>query len=366
MLRRFVSGLCAAMLMLPATGGAQAAPSPLPKTGVDYSAIDLFYRTAGILSSDADPTEEQWSALFATPGYRLVLQQNRGFRQLLLVAFKPSRKATRDSVLASDSDAMLLLRHLTRAYALRDAMMPTRAGLEKTLADSIAHSVRAAAKFLPPNTVETRTVPFIAFAVFANDGYALDGGILLDLLNVHENGVSELLAHELHHVYTSSIDRTIRPGTGAPPYDVWLASPIMHLRTEGIADLIDKTYPLPVVSGALSWYAPRYNDVYAKTPQILRTIDSLLVVVRDDSTKAQAAGQRARSLLWSNSHPNGAYMARAILTTFGVDSLLPGVSNPFAFVRAYAAAEVKRGNPPPFSPKAVEMLGLMEQRYIKP
>jgi hypothetical protein len=39
------------------------------------------------------------------------------------------------------------------------------------------------------------------------------------------------------------------------------------------------------------------------------------------------------------------------------------VTNPFAFLRTYAAAEAKRGNPPPFSPKAVTLLDALERKY---
>ena len=45
---------------------------------------------------------------------------------------------------------------------------------------------------------------------------------------------------------------------------------------------------------------------------------------------------------------------------------MPAIYNPFAFVRAYASAERKRGNPPPFSPKAIELLSAMEKRYVNP
>ena len=59
-------------------------------------------------------------------------------------------------------------------------------------------------------------------------------------------------------------------------------------------------------------------------------------------------------------------MAREIYETFGVDSLYPGESNLFAFWRTYAEAEAKRGNPPPYSPKAVALLDTLEKMYLRP
>jgi len=353
----------AAPLSLAAAQTQTGAPA-LPPTGVDYSGIDEFYKVAAILTADAEPTDAQWNALLSTPGYRFVAQQSRNVKAQL--ALKPSRKAARDSVLSRQSDQALAVRHLIRAVDQRDAVLATRAALQTTMADSVRLAIRSAARFLPKGAVETRPAPFIAFAVFGDDGYAVDGGVLLDPLFVKEEGLVPLISHEFHHAFLATLERGIKPGAGAPPYDVALASSLRALRNEGIADQIDKPHPLPPTNGALAWYAPRYNDVYARTPDILHAIDSLLAVVHDDSTKARAAGQQARTLLWSNSHPNGAYMAREIVETFGVDSLMPGIYDFVAFIRAYASAEAKRGNPPPFSSKALEKLSDIERRYIRP
>jgi hypothetical protein len=189
--------------------------------------------------------------------------------------------------------------------------------------------------------------------------------VVLDPLFVKEEGLVAVLAHEFHHAFTSLLDRTIRTQFGAkPPPDASLAMPLIRLRGEGIADLIDKTYPLPVRPGALAWYAVRYNDFCARSPQILKSLDSLLVIVRDDTSMTTPAAVMAHGLLWSNSHPTGAYMARTIVETFGTDSLLPGLYNPFAFLRAFSSAQVKRGKPAAWSPRAMELIADMERRYI--
>jgi hypothetical protein len=235
----------------------------------------------------------------------------------------------------------------------------------RTIGDSIALSLQLAAKYLPKGVVDQNPPPFIGFAIFSDDGYAVDGGVLLDPLFVKEEGLVPLLAHEFHHVFTSTLDRTIRPRFGAtPPPDAPLAMPLIHLRNEGIADLIDKPHPLPVRPGPLGWYAPKYNEVYSRSPAILRSLDSLLAVARTSPAQSGNVAEMARGLLWSNSHPTGAYMARTIHETFGTDSLFPGLYNPFAFLRAFSSAQVKRGNAPAWSPLALELIADMERRYV--
>jgi hypothetical protein len=56
-------------------------------------------------------------------------------------------------------------------------------------------------------------------------------------------------------------------------------------------------------------------------------------------------------------------MARTILETVGIDSLVPAVSNPAALSRTFAAAERARGNGPPLSPKAKRVIERLERRY---
>ncbi|HEY2164380.1 MAG TPA: hypothetical protein VGH04_10330, partial [Gemmatimonadaceae bacterium] len=74
-----VVGLFIAAARGPARG--QSTPAtPYPKTGVDYSGIDAFYRIADILAKDTEPTEGEWAAMLATPGYRMVQIDNRGIR----------------------------------------------------------------------------------------------------------------------------------------------------------------------------------------------------------------------------------------------------------------------------------------------
>jgi hypothetical protein len=370
-MRSLVFALLAGVLALsPGQNALAQTPAPYPTSGVDFSGIDGFYTIADLLSRDTEPTEAQWSALLGTPGYRLVEIDNRGIRKRIDLALKPSRRTERDSILKRDGDQAAALRHIIRAAAARDSVQQTRSLLERSTGDSVARALIATKRFLPAGIVERTPTPFIAFAIFAADGYAEQPGILLDPLYVHDNGLVELLSHELHHMYAGTIDRT-RPfaelmAMKPVPTDGALFFAIFHLRNEGIADMVDKPRPLVAQSPSMQAYVTRYNAAYERTPQLLRTFDSLLVGVADHPGTAGPAGQAAQRLFVSNGHPNGAYMARTILETLGADSLMNGVRSPIGFVRTYAEAEIKRGNPPPFSPKALALFQAMEDRYIKP
>ena len=181
-------------------------------------------------------------------------------------------------------------------------------------------------------------------------------------LFVRENGLTDLMAHEFHHMYAGDFSRMSRTGIGAG--DAPIIGVFWSLRNEGIADMVDKPYPLTVRSEAMASYAKGYNETYEKTPVILRAIDSLIVGAIGDSAKLVAAAQQARTLIPWNGHPNGAYMARSIKDTFGVDSLFPALASPFAFVRVFRAAEAKKGNASAFSAPTIAWLDAMEKKYV--
>ena len=336
----------------------------MPTTGLDFSAIDEFWRVVDVLTRDADPTDAQWQALLATPGYQLAqMAVGPVVKEDLELAFRPSRRQAFDSLTRLPNDRAGRLTHLVRAVSLRAQLGAFRDSL--TRAAPIAEAVRTAARFLPPGATNRGDPPLVAFAIFRNDGYSLGPGVVVDLLNAYESNLVLFLGHEFHHTY---VGRMQEAALGSAPRgddaaDRALRGAIAALRNEGIADLVDKPYPLTWPNPVRAAYVKRYNDEYAKTPETLRQLDSLLEAVADDSTQMNAAGQRARTLLWSNSHPAGAYVARTVYDQFGIDSLYPAESNPAALLRTYTAAVQARGNPPPFTPKAWRVIESFERRY---
>jgi hypothetical protein len=331
---------------------------PLPTTGLDFSSVDHFWGMVDRLQRGETGTEEQWRALLTSPGYRLALDNVPTLREDITIAFSPARRSAFDSLTAQLTDRAYRLRHLARALPLRGALDALRDSLARSPA--IQQGVSGAQRFLPANATSGEP-PLVAVAIFNNDGYAGPSGAIVDLLYIRENGLVDLLSHEFHHVYGDRYNKVRRP----PPdsADAQLVAALSALMVEGIADLIDKPHPLISRDTTMASYVTRYNDVYARTPAILRTVDSLLVTVAGNPAQMRPVGQRVRTLLWSNSHPNGAYMARTIHETLGRDALMPGLENPFVFIKAYATAEQRRGNPAPFSPRAIAVLNALEMKY---
>ena len=334
---------------------------PMPTTGVDWSGVDQFWMAVDTLSRDIEPSPAQWRALLISPGYRIATISHPTIARAIELAFKPSRRAQRDSVLARLSEDSATIAHLLAAAAARDDLKRFRAALAPHVADSIAYAIRNAGRFLPPGATD-RAPPLVTFTIFASDGYSQEPGVVLDLYHVRETGLADFLSHEFHHHYGSALDRTTYAVNAG---DNRLYQQIKQLKNEGIADMIDKPHPLVEPPG-MQWYADLYNAAYDKTPATLKVLDSLLVAAGTDSAKLVAAGRRAQSLLISGSHPNGAYMARTILDTFGRDSLISTMPSAFVFIRMYEAAEAKRGNASPFSATGRAALSTMESRHLKP
>ena len=342
----------------------EVALPPLPTTGLDFSSVDAFWRVADLLGKDVEPSEDDWRRMMSTVGYRLSIGQVATTRSDMDIALRPSHGAQFDSLTQPKTDQADRLRHMRATVAHRTALGAYRDSVAQSL--PVEQAVSIAAKFLPPHATDGKAPPLVAFGIFRDDAYSNGPqGVIIDLDHIYEEGgLTLLLAHEFHHSYLSALSTLREPNRDST---TTLFYALRNMRNEGIADLIDKPYPLSYPNSPLmSAYAKRYNEAYARTPEIIRSIDSALVVAYADSTKLPAVGRRVTELLPSAGHYNGSYVAREIYETFGVDSLYPGVHNFFAFLRTYAAAEKKRGNPPPFSPKAISLLDSLERKYLSP
>ncbi len=335
---------------------------PIPRTGFDFSSVDRFWGIVDTLSRGIEPSSHLWRALLARPGYRMVLRQDDGLQRQIDIAFRPSRQAERDSLVRTPSFDSTVISHLIDARNHRAELIAMQAELAKTLPDSIAAAVANATQYLPQAASHRHLPPFVAFGLFYNDSLVQDEGVVLDLLRARSTQLVPFLSREFYRAYASAYAPDASPQN---PTDAALYHAVRQLRNEGIADLLDKPYPLQANGTLSDSFAKAYNAAYARTPLVLRSLDSLLAAAYDQPADWRTFGAQAQTLLVSGSEPNGAYMAREVLNTFGRDSLVEAASNPFRFVRMFVAAEQQHGNAPPFSPKAVAMLDLMEKRWVK-
>lgn len=348
----------------PATAQTAATP-PLPPTGIDFTGVDRFWNVGRILTRDSEPTAAQWAELFSTPGYRLALK-NLGpeLKDDIDLALRPSRHVEFVRATAGGDDHALMLVHLAQAWARGAELEAYRDSLAR--GTPIADALALASRFLPPGATKNGAPPLVAFAFFKDDGYSFPEGIVVDLLYARTEAAGGTplvrnLAHEFHHSYVNRMAR--RTGNATPSPDADLRDALYNLRNEGLADLIDKTYPFHAPVPGLVAYAARYDTEYARTPTTLGTLDSLLAAIARDSSATGDAAMQASMLFWSNGHPNGAYVAREILETFGVDSLFPGTRSPVAFLRTFRWAERRHGRPDPFSESAWRELEALDIRY---
>lgn len=336
---------------------------PIPVTGIDMTGLDRFWAIVDTLSNDVEPSSHLWRGLMARPGYRLALRSNDVLQRQIDIAFRPSRRAERDSTLRTSGPDSTIIAHLLDAASHRSELAAMQTTLAKTLPDSVAAAVKRASEYLPPEALARRAPPFVGLAIFANESFSQNQAVVVDLLVARDEGLTPFLSHEFEHAYAAPLAPDASPSDAT---DTELYYAIRDLRNQGIADLIDKPYPFQPSSPRLTAYAAGYNVAYARTPAVLRSLDSLLAAANADPTQREEIGAQAKDLLTDDSHPNGAYMAREILQTFGRDSLVSTVYSPFAFMRLYSAAEQKQGRAAPFSPSAVAMLDFMEKRWVRP
>src|SRR5215207_4941879 len=122
-----------AAITLIVAGASARAQTPMPATGLDFAAVDAFWRIVDVLKSGADPTTQQWDAFLATPGERLAkIALGDVIREDLELAFKPGNKATADSLRALTNDRASRLTHLIRAESLRPQLIAFRDSLARS------------------------------------------------------------------------------------------------------------------------------------------------------------------------------------------------------------------------------------------
>lgn len=326
---------------------------PADTTGLNLSALPLFWRTVDILESDRMPTDEEWARLFDHPGYRQIQQSgNRAtvMRDVMPMVFMPSRRGELDSTLAGEGTQLRsrlhrrVGTHLARVKQTRVELEAYARDLEQR--DLIGRGAEAALEYLPAEVVQDVPRPTAYVLLFENNGFG-GASIALDLLTLMDRTVEANIAyigHELHHAYLGHVDRSRSPEADDPRRHV--VNTLSALYWEGIASLVDKqsfldsTRRLGLTREARE-DAEFFATAYDETPAMLRTIDSVLTGVADGSLSAESASELRQQLPWGG-HPNGMYMALAIERALGRTQLL-AVTDPFGFLLTYNKAAEELG-----------------------
>jgi hypothetical protein len=347
---------------------ATTAVAPLPGQGkftehaedtleanIDFSGVEKFLQLTALLEKDQEPTKEQWDALFATPGYRILIKNEFRpdfFMMRFRLAFMPSKKAELAAQMKKDTGWLgQFLPHYLRAKKEREAIRAEIKRLESM--SFIKTAVDRAKAFLPP--FEVKSYPPVSFVVFAPDARGYNP-VVLDILYTKDekDSLIDFIAHEFHHYYKDWL-------TGLNPDVLWV---IDQIHAEGIADQVNR--------GA--WFHDRerfavesqkernkpFLELYEKSPEVIREMDRLFGLMNDRAGDMALLGAEIRSIVPQSGHPTGFYMANVILKHLGKGALVEDIGNPFAFLRRYNRAAERDEEAPSFSAKALEYISLLE------
>lgn len=208
----------------------------------------------------------------------------------------------------------------------------------------------------------------VAFVIFANDGRGYDP-IVIDLLASMTWDFEPYLAHELHHWYRNRL-LSFDPESLDPVAEklVWTLN---QIQAEGVADQLDKRPWLldaTIPPSKPDDYVRRYRSALEATPDLLETLDSLLIRYgeAEDSEKLKL-GNEISALVPLSGHPTGFFMASLIQEQLGQEALCREVGNPFAFIRLFnQAAEEANRQELAFSPAALALLAELERAHARP
>lgn len=328
---------------------------------VDFSGVEKFLELTALLENDQEPTEDQWDAMFATPGYKILILRefNKNFLiERIKLAFMPSKKEALEAKLMEEKGFWAqFLPHFVRAKKQRKLIEEQIAKLKSL--DYIMAAVAEAREFLPDVSFE-ENLP-LSFVIFGPDarGYM---PVVVDVLYAYDQRefFVSFIAHEFHHYYRNQYFSFTQNQSF-----IWV---IDQVQGEGIADQINKgkwfhdknLYPKYAEKNRV------YLEWYAKSPDIIHEMDHLFAAAYDHPEKKMDLGQQLQAIVPLSGHPTGFYMANLIIEQLGRETLVKDIGNPFAFFRLYKqAADKKGGGTPSFSDKAIRFIQSLEERYIR-
>ena len=318
--------------------------APERSSPIDFSGVDHFWSIAETLERDETPTPEAWEALFATPGYAVMVAHDNSdslLQKVLPVALMPSRAREHDAWKEAGAWEGILADHLRSAVERRPRIEAFRRSIQDR--DLACEAAREASAWLPVSGSPTPP-PAVSFILLEPDarGYeriVMDLAFALDI----EDWFDRMIAHEAHHVLRRPLMVV------EPPPGEFAERDLLHgveqLQAEGIADQIDKTEFLEPKDWGdqpsqriLATLQQRFIDAHADAPETLAGMDRLLTTYAAEPGRAPELGQELRGSLVLAGHPVGYYMACTILEAFGRERILENIGDPVAFALDYSAA----------------------------
>ena len=336
-------------------------------TNLDFSGMDEFWKITSMLVNNVEPDEENWNALFDTPGYFILTQSEftkEYFKNYFKLAYMPNKKEFLQRELQKSHWRIQYLKHMTKVLSEKEKIQKHREELTNT--NYLTMEAQELAKeYLPNDYYNFNDLPQISFLIFGNDARSYSNMIIDILYSVEQgNKLKYLVGHETHHFYRNKRLKFEFPEQSHSDYNlIWILN---QLQAEGIADQIDKR--IRYFNGGdqeTSKWALSYKDYYNKTPGLIREIDSLLTEYHMQSKESNLISDKIRKIVPMSGHPTGYFMANAIIETLGKHELLECVDNPFKFIKLYNQAAANHLNEyPTFSKESVELIDKIELKYL--
>lgn len=377
--------LSAIILSWVSFNGADSGKNP----NFEFSGVHEFWKIMDVLIQDKEPTNEQWDALFNTPGYVELLRREfkaETFKQYYRAAYMPSKIADIERMKNAASDGGNKFR-IWFTNAMFESLNYARENKEKIIAkvksfDTFPYtenSTKELLKFLPEDSVGAP--PDVSFIIF-NDSR----GYIPVIMSINEltreeelltperlailqsQGHSKQLphvlyfAHEFFHYYRDQRLEIRFPDRESDDYSlIWQLD---QIENEGIADLINVSQLyLDGCCFADTEWARQIREEQAQQPDVLRKFDKILGIIHCDPHKQKELNAQIRRLITRAGHPTGFYMTNVILEQLGKQALVEVVRNPFKFFFLYNIAAKKDGSVPAFSTNSIQLMKDLERKY---
>jgi hypothetical protein len=336
-------GIAQAMAVLAAVAAPDARPAePGPPSAADTAALVVFWEIYDLLRQGREPDENHWARLASTGGYaKLGKRLVETLRGQMRLAYLPSRRVERETLLQRNDPSAATVRHLLRAAEER-ARCPEILRLLDFA--SIVEAARARAlPHLPTAAAAIRERPPVYLVIYQPTAHANNDALEIDVFFADaagREGLVTVVAHELHHFFALRLRRVKDPPEDDDRFGVSVV--LDRLALEGTADMVDKqrspvSFPFPGSED----YRKTFQAEYTSAPARLAAVDAVICRAARRAATWRQADEAMRAHLWDNGHPVGFYMANVIKDALGREALLASVGDPFEFFAQFNKAARK-------------------------
>jgi len=331
----------------------------------DFSSIEPFWHIVSVLQQDKEPSDQEWSALFSTPGYKTLIERElpeKWLKRYMTMGIMPSNKEEIQKWIEKKYSDVRFVLHFQEVSSRKEEIILFIDEFRNK--NDVKKTISMVEKFLPKG-VSTNSIPTVSFIFFDKDarGYQpilMDVLLAMDLCK--DNLWNEVLAHEFHHFYREShISFNFPTDESNDSRIIWFFNQI-HL--EGVADMINKEKEFERTPS--SEMVIRYKKYLNEVPSDISKMDSLLSLYNKEPEKQKEINEEIEKSVKQSGHPMGFYMASSIQKYCSRKYVVKEIGNPFGFFYRYnEAAKKSKDKLPVFSDAAIATINQLEAKYSK-